>query len=91
MRYIPHRLGIADALKQILDNSIKSEFMGVVNDFVLPIASAVLLVVLIVQIIRCWRDYRDHGEIDYVKPLIVGVCLALCIGAKVYMWAIIGW
>lgn len=89
MRYIP--LGIADALRQILDNSIKSEFMGVVNDFVLPIAAAVLLVVLIVQIIRCWRDYRDHGEIDYVKPLIVGVCLVLCIGAKAYMWAIIGW
>lgn len=91
MRYIPHRLSISSVLQKILNDSIKPEIMGVVGGFILPLVSAVLLVVLIVQIGRTWRDYRDHGEIEYIKPLVIGVCLLVTSVANGFMWAIIGW
>lgn len=84
-------LGIASVLQQILNDGIKDEVKGVVNNFVFPIIDAVLLVVLIVQIVRTYKDWKEHGEIQYEKPLIVGICLAVSIAAPLFMWSIIGW
>lgn len=84
-------LGIASVLQQILNDGIKDEIKGVVNNFVFPIIDAILLVVLIVQIVRTYKDWKEHGEIQYEKPLIVGVCLAISIAAPLFMWSIIGW
>lgn len=84
-------LGIASVLQQILNDGIKDEVKGVVNTFVFPIIDAILLVVLIVQIVRTYKDWKEHGEIQYEKPLIVGVCLAISLAAPAFMWSIIGW
>lgn len=84
-------LGIASVLQQILNDGIKDEVKGVVNNFVFPIIDAVLLVILIVQIVRTYKDWKEHGEIQYEKPLIVGICLAVSIAAPLFMWSIIGW
>ncbi len=84
-------LGIASVLQQILNDGIKDEIKGVVNNFVFPIIDAILLVVLIIQIVRTYRDWKEHGEIQWEKPLIVGVCLAISIAAPLFMWSIIGW
>ncbi len=84
-------LGIASVLQQILNDGIKDEVKGVVNTFVFPIIDAILLVVLIVQIVRTYKDWKEHGEIQYEKPLIVGVCLAISLAAPAFMWGIIGW
>lgn len=84
-------LGIASVLQQILNDGIKDEVKGVVNYFVFPIIDAILLVVLIVQIVRTYKDWKEHGEIQYEKPLIVGVCLAISLAAPAFMWSIIGW
>lgn len=84
-------LGIASVLQQILNDGIKDEVKGVVNTFVFPIIDAILLVVLIVQIVRTYKDWKEHGEIQYEKPLIVGVCLAISLAAPAFMWDIIGW
>lgn len=84
-------LGIASVLQQILNDGIKDEVKGVVNSFVFPIIDAILLVVLIVQIVRTYKDWKEHGEIQYEKPLIVGVCLAISLAAPAFMWSIIGW
>lgn len=84
-------LGIASVLQQILNDGIKDEVKGVVNFFVFPIIDAILLVVLIVQIVRTYKDWKEHGEIQYEKPLIVGVCLAISLAAPAFMWSIIGW
>lgn len=84
-------LGIASVLQQILNDGIKDEVKGVVNSFVFPIIDAILLVVLIVQIVRTYKDWKEHGEIQYEKPLIVGVCLAISLAAPAFMWGIIGW
>lgn len=83
--------GIASVLQQILNDGIKDEVKGVVNTFVFPIIDAILLVVLIVQIVRTYKDWKEHGEIQYEKPLIVGVCLAISLAAPAFMWGIIGW
>lgn len=84
-------LGIASVLQQILNDGIKDEVKGVVNYFVFPLIDAILLVVLIVQIVRTHKDWKEHGEIQYEKPLIVGVCLAISLAAPAFMWSIIGW
>lgn len=84
-------LGIASVLQQILNDGIKDEVKGVVNTFVFPIIDAILLVVLIVQIVRTYKDWKEHGEIQYEKPLVVGVCLAISLAAPAFMWGIIGW
>ena len=84
-------LGIASVLQQILNDGIKDEVKGVVNNFVFPIIDAVLLVILIVQIVRTYKDWKEYGEIQYEKPLIVGICLAVSIAAPLFMWSIIGW
>ncbi len=91
MKHIVLPLGIASVLQQILNDGIKDEIKGVVNNFVFPIIDAVLLVVLIIQIVRTYRDWKEHGEIQWEKPLIVGVCLAISIAAPPFMWSIIGW
>ncbi len=91
MKHIVLPLGIASVLQQILNDGIKDEIKGVVNNFVFPIIDAVLLVVLIIQIVRTYRDWKEHGEIQWEKPLIVGVCLAISIAAPLFMWSIIGW
>lgn len=78
-------LGIASVLQQILNDGIKDEVKGVVNNFVFPIIAAVLLVVLIVQLVRTYRDWKEHSEIQYEKPLIVGVCLVIAIVAPRFM------
>lgn len=84
-------LGIASVLQQILNEGIKDEVKGVVNYFVFPIIDAILLVVLIVQIVRTYKDWKEHGEIQYEKLLIVGVCFAISLAAPAFMWSIIGW
>ena len=84
-------LGIASVLQQILNDGIKDEVKGVVNYFVFPIIDAVLLVVLIVQLVRTYKDWKEHSEIQYEKPLIVGICLVIAIVAPRFMWGIIGW
>lgn len=84
-------LGIASVLQQILNEGIKDEVKGVVNYFVFPIIDAILLVVLIVQIVRTYKDWKEHGEIQYEKPLIIGVCFAISLSAPAFMWSIIGW
>lgn len=84
-------LGIASVLQQILNDGIKDEVKGVVNYFVFPIIAAVLLVVLIVQLVRTYKDWKEHSEIQYEKPLAVGICLTIAIVAPRFMWGIIGW
>ena len=91
MRYIPHRLGIADVLEKILNESIKPEFMGTVGKFLLPLLAAVLLVFFIVEIFKSFRGYKEHGEVEFTKPLVIGICLAIAVTANGFMWAIIGW
>ena len=90
MNYLIQSLGIGSVLEQILNSGIKPEVKDVVNKFVLPLLSAVLLVVLIIQIVRTHRDWKEHGEIRYEVPLIIGVCLAISIAAPLFMWDIIG-
>ena len=84
-------LGISDVLEQILNQGIKPEVKGVVNKFIFPLISAILLVVLIIQIVRTYKDWKEHGEVQYEKPLIIGVCLAISIAAPLFMWGIISW
>lgn len=91
MKHIVLPLGLASVLQQILNDGIKEEIKGTVNNFVFPLIDAILLVVLIIQIVRTYKDWKEHGEIQYEKPLIIGVCLAVCLTAPLYMWAIIGW
>ena len=81
MNYLIQSLGIGSVLEQILNSGIKPEVKDVVNKFVFPLLSAVLLVVLIIQIVRTYRDWKEHGEIRYEVPLIIGVCLAISIAA----------
>lgn len=84
-------LGIASVLQQILNDGVKDEIKGAVNDFVFPILSAIIVIVLLVQIVHSYKDWKEHGEINWEKPVIVGVCLAICIAAPRFMWGIIGW
>ena len=57
MNYLIQSLGIGSVLEQILNSGIKPEVKDVVNKFVFPLLSAVLLVVLIIQIVRTYRDW----------------------------------
>ena len=91
MNYLLQSLGISTVLEQILNDGIKPEVKNVVNKFVFPLISAVLLVVLIIQIVRTYRDWKEHEEVRYEVPIIIGVCLAISITAPLFMWGIIGW
>lgn len=91
MKYTVIPLGMTEVLEQILNESVKPEIKGVVNKFLFPIIEAVLLIVLIIQIVRTYKDWKERGELDVEKLIVVGVCLAICIAAPAFMWGIIGW
>ena len=91
MKYTVIPLGMSEVLEQILNESVKPEVKGVVNKFLFPIIEAVLLVVLIIQIVRSYKDWKERGELDVEKLIVVGVCLAICIAEPLFMWGIIGW
>ena len=91
MNYLIQSLGIGSVLEQILNDGIKTEVKDVVNKFVFPLLSAVLLIVFIIQIVRTYRDWKEHGEIRSAVLLIIFVCLAISITAPLFMWGIIGW
>lgn len=91
MKHIVLPLGLASVLQQILNDGMKEEIKGSVNNFVFPLLDAILLVVLIIQIVLTYKDYQEHGQIQYVKPLVVGICFVVCLTAPLYMWTIIGW
>lgn len=91
MKYVVLPLGLSDVLEQILNEGIKPEVKGVVNKFLFPLISAILLIAFIVQVVRTYKDWKEHGEIDYEKVIVCGVCLVLCIAAPAFMWGVIGW
>lgn len=91
MKYTVIPLGMTEVLEQILNESVKPEIKGVVNKFLFPIIEAVLLIVLIIQIVRTYKDWKERGELDVEKLIVVVVCLAICIAAPAFMWGIVGW
>ncbi len=91
MKYTVIPLGMTEVLEQILNESVKPEIKGVVNKFLFPIIEAVLLIVLIIQIVRTYKDWKERGELDVEKLIVVVVCLAICIAAPAFMWGILGW
>lgn len=91
MKHIVLSLGLSAVLEQILNEGIRPEMTGIVNKFLFPLITAVLLVVFIIEAVSTYKDYKEKGEINKEKLLVTGACLILCIAAPAYMWGVIGW
>lgn len=82
---------VSSEVKKAFDNHIKSNVKEIVNDMVLPIAAAILLVILIVRAAFMFVKYRQGEDVGW--KLLVGCFVGLIITttANLWMWNIIGW
>lgn len=82
---------IDSVLSGMLDSEIKPQIMGVVNKFVMPLVAAVILIILIIQIVKSYKSYKEHQEMQWELPIVLLVCLIICLSSPLWMWQIIGW
>lgn len=82
---------IDTVLSGMLDSEIKPQIMGVINHFVMPLVAAVILVILIIQIVKSYKSYKEHQEMQWELPIVLLVCLVICLSSPLWMWQMIGW
>lgn len=52
--------------------------------------SLILAVLFFVKVGTAYMDYRKHGQIEWVPPVILFACLVFMLTAPLYIWGIVG-
>lgn len=67
-----------------------SQIKTVVNKVVFPAIDLILAVLFFVKVGTAYMDYRKHGQIEWVPPVILFACLVFMLTAPLYIWGIVG-
>lgn len=78
---------VAGMAKNIYDDTFK-QVKAVVNDVVLPIVIAVLIVLFVVKTATVYNEYRKSGHLEWTAPALLFVGLCIAVAAKAYMWSV---
>ena len=78
---------VAGMAKNIYNDTFK-QVKIVVNDVVLPIVIAVLIVLFVVKTATVYNEYRKSGHLEWTAPAILFVGLCIAVAAKAYMWSV---
>lgn len=83
---------VSSALTDAFRSNLQPEIKAIVNNIVMPVIAAILLIVLIVRGVLVWKEYNHgQGEFKWGQLLILFACLVVAISAPSWMWNLIGW
>lgn len=78
---------VAGMAKDIYNDTF-TQVKTVVNDVVLPLVIAVLIVLFIVKTATVYNEYRKSGHLEWTAPALLFVGLCIAVAAKTYMWSV---
>lgn len=70
-------------------NTAKTQIQTVVNNVVFPVVDMILAILLFIKISTMYFEYRKHGQLEFIAPAILFVCLIFTLTAPLYIWSIL--